>query len=262
MSHYFAHHAGLLASSLAEAGLVPVLVWIWILEHTDREQTVHDARPRRIANELSLVDTNIFTVEAVAEALDFLQQPDPTSKRTDHEGRRLIPHPTEGSAFIAVNFTYYNAEWAKERRRADAAARQRRYEARTKSHSEHEPDAGLTDPDAGLTDPDPLISISKKTNTRASARSSADAERVAWFEEVWSHYPRKKGHDAALRHFLKTVHSDADLGDLRTALANALREFAPRPPDKIPYGGTFFNTWRDYLEPDVKLTGNRGGFVL
>ena len=70
---YFAHHSGMLQSSLAEAGVVPYLVFLWLLERADEDGIVKDVRPRLIARDLSVLDETLFTVEAVDAALRTLQ---------------------------------------------------------------------------------------------------------------------------------------------------------------------------------------------
>lgn len=130
---YFAHHSGMLQSSLAEAGIVPFHTFLWLLERCDEEGVVGDVRPRLIVKDLSVLSASLFTIEAVEAALQTLQQPDPSSKRKNHEGRRIIPNPEMGSSFIVVNYRYYNEEWAQERRRKKAAKRQRMHRGRNNS---------------------------------------------------------------------------------------------------------------------------------
>jgi len=127
---FFAHHSGMLQSSVAELGLVPYLVFQWLLERCDEEGVVCDVRPRVIARDLAVLHESLFTPDAVEQALRVLQQPDDASKRREHDGRRIIPNEALGSSYVVVTYRYYNEEWAEERRRKKAAKRQRRQRAK------------------------------------------------------------------------------------------------------------------------------------
>ncbi len=184
---FFAHHRGLLSSSLAEQGVVPLILFTWLLEHADEDGVVRNARARRIANELSLIDANLFTLEAVTHALESLQQPDPESKRRDFDGQRVVPHPTEGAAFFLPTFSYYNDLWMSERRKSKAAARQRRFAARKQVDAEigamqsgespARTDALLTPPDVSLTPSVLSAQISGLTSHTSSEGTAPVSEK-------------------------------------------------------------------------------------
>lgn len=203
---YFAHHSCLLSSSIAEAGVVPLLTWLWILEHTDLNGTCHDVRPKRIASALAMVDPSLFTVDAVAAALELLQQPDPSSKRRENDGRRIVSHAEEGAAFVVTNFRYYNEEWAEERKRMKAAARQRRYEMRQKEAGnkaksdvdDAESDASLTPPDAHLTQPDGDLTPFNRnlqTQSQTQAESSVSEKEKEIFHNARVREERREEND-------------------------------------------------------------------
>ena len=70
------------------------------------------------------------------------------------------------------------------------------------------------------------------------------------FDRIWYRYPRKLGRKEAFRHFKASVKSESDLAAINTALDRfiAQMEAERRPPDKIPYGSTWFNNWQDWVE--------------
>ena len=70
------------------------------------------------------------------------------------------------------------------------------------------------------------------------------------FDRIWYRYPRKLGRKEAFRHFKASVKSESDLAAINTALDRfvAQMEAERRPPDKIPYGSTWFNNWQDWID--------------
>ncbi len=179
---YFAHHSGMLTSSLAEAGVVPLLVFQWMLEHADEDGVVRDARTRRIAHDLALIDSALFTDDRVTEAIARLQAPDASSKRRDHEGRRIVPHSEIGSAFTIPSFTYYNEEWMAERRRVKAAVRKRRQRQRdqeTEASCHADVTVGHADVTVGHAEsrPKPQPQSQSESQTEPERRGAAASRR-------------------------------------------------------------------------------------
>ena len=181
---FFAHHSGMLQSSVAELGIVPYLVFQWLLERCDEDGIVCDARPRVIARDLTVLHESLFTLEAVEDALSVLQQPDPSSKRTDHQGRRIVPNNAMGSSFVVVTYLYYNEEWALERQRKKAAKRQRRQRAKNKSkgsavtqasRSVTARHAAVTHRNGDVT-PSNAVSIDPERNTEPNAATSSERD--------------------------------------------------------------------------------------
>jgi len=94
--------------------------------------------------------------------------------------------------------------------------------------------------------------------TTSSEESSREVEREReeerdWkkdFNLIWDRYPRKLGKKEASRHFKASVKTEDDLKAIHVALDKfiAQMEKERRAPDKYPYGSTWFNNWRDWLE--------------
>lgn len=194
---FFAHFP-MLNSSLAEAGVVPLLVFQWLCENAEIDGVVHDVRPRRIAAALSLVDRGLFTDEAVAAALEYLQRPDPNSKRRECEGRRIVPVETEGCAFRLVTWDYYQNEWSAERRKLKTAARQRRFKARHKASS----NGGVTHGNAELTLDNAIQSDSSSSKKKERQHQERAPERTSGASRAAR---RTSPREAALRSVVETI---------------------------------------------------------
>ena len=69
------------------------------------------------------------------------------------------------------------------------------------------------------------------------------------FEQLWAHYPRKRGKKAAARHFSASVTTQKDFKNICAALSNLLDEVKTEetPLRFIPHGATWFNNWEDWI---------------
>ncbi|MCM2316952.1 MAG: hypothetical protein NDJ92_17525 [Thermoanaerobaculia bacterium] len=205
MSGFFANF-GMLGSSLAEHGVVPLLTFQWLCEHADPDGKVRDVRPKRIAAELSVIDAGLFTPAAVAEALEALQQPDPQSKRKECEGRRIVPLESEGCAFLLVTWDYYQNLWVSERRAMKNAARQRRFKASHRASGNTE----VTHGNAEVTDDNDSLTLSKSESQSQSKKEEETPrapKRTAHSRANTSEKKSRKDspRDVALRSIVETI---------------------------------------------------------
>lgn len=71
----------------------------------------------------------------------------------------------------------------------------------------------------------------------------------AWFESIWSQYPKKLGKTDALRHFKKTVVNEKDFEDIQSAVKNYQAYIRVEKVEEkfVKHGSTWFNTWRDWI---------------
>jgi hypothetical protein len=95
------------------------------------------------------------------------------------------------------------------------------------------------------------VSVSLVLDSSGTGECEGGFNQTLAFEGVWSDYPRPIGRKAAFRHFCASVTNDADLAEIRTALAN-YRQSGEVRRGFLKHGSTWFNGWRDYLSPDVK----------
>jgi hypothetical protein len=178
---YFAFHSGMLRSSLAEQGVVPLLVFEWLLSNADETGTVRDVRASRIAHDLSIIDKKLFSVKAVTAALEILQAPDSESFRKEFEGRRIVPVPDSGATYIVVNFKFYNGRWQAERRASKNAERQRRHREKQAEIAAAK-QAGADDEDAQSNAPvthrNGVSRPKAESESESETQSEVEAERI------------------------------------------------------------------------------------
>jgi hypothetical protein len=102
---------------------------------------------------------------------------------------------------------------------------------------------------------------SKLSKSLSKGTDSSNSNLLTYteqFNKYWIEYPRKLGKTDAKRYFLKSVKSAKDLEEFDLALDTALRLFRSREQEFVPYGSTFFHTWRDYLPQDDHKTDPKG----
>lgn len=68
----------------------------------------------------------------------------------------------------------------------------------------------------------------------------------AQFGVLWASYPLKDGRKQALRHFIASVRTQADLERCATALRRYLDHLSANPWKRAKNGSTWFNNWRDW----------------
>lgn len=78
-------------------------VWIALLAFAQDEDGIVDMTVRAIANRVEL------PIEQVDDAIRILSSPDPSSRCTDHEGRRIVPIPDRAYGWQIVTFAHYRA---------------------------------------------------------------------------------------------------------------------------------------------------------
>lgn len=100
-----------------------------------------------------------------------------------------------------------------------------------------------------------VSSLSDGGSSSPRAAKASKGEREAEFEAVWNLYPRKRGKEKALTHFLAQVTSRADLAAITSAVKNYRREIDLLGTEEryVMHGQTFFNAhWREYADGSWK----------
>jgi hypothetical protein len=94
-----------------------------------------------------------------------------------------------------------------------------------------------------------------ESKSLGSTGGAGGFDSVLAFESVWSDYPKPIGRAFAYKAFCATVKGDADLADIRTALAN-YRASGEVQRGFVQHGKTWFNHWRDWLKvtPQTRLS--------
>jgi len=217
--------------SLYGAGMHVFAVWGWILAHKDENGLV-EVNPRLAANELG------GTVKQVEEAIGYLCAPDPNSRSTEEEGRRLVKVSQFG--YRVVNDTKYRDRGG-DRTEYWKAYRQRRKQERN--------------------------SCARCAQLRATERTHAKAKEEASnppptppggdarFADFWKVYPKKVAKAQALKAWTKIKPS----AELAAKIIAAVGAYAASPAwmkdggQYIPHGSTFLNQrrWEDELREAV-----------
>lgn len=98
---------------------------------------------------------------------------------------------------------------------------------------------------------------SNKTLTSKEVKELNNTYVQNEFERVWARYPKRRGRKAALRHFIATVKTEADVLSINGALDAYLTDLKRNGTD-IQYtqnGSTWFNDWQSWKDqPSAKLT--------
>ena len=111
------------SGSMFGAGADVFAVWAYIIANTINSKV--EINPRVLAATIGT------TPERIEAAVEFLCQPDPSSRNTEHEGRRLI---REGQfQFFVVSHEHYRAIRNEDDRRAYNATKMREHRERKKA---------------------------------------------------------------------------------------------------------------------------------
>ena len=172
------------------------LVWITMLTLADKDGFVHATAPG-IAH-LARID-----IDATRKALDIFQEPDPDSRTTDNDGRRIERVP---GGFAILNYKAYRDLRNKQDQREKTAARVRKHRADKKLDKRNAPVTPVT-----------------QSNDIAEAEAEADTDLKtildSWNELAAFHgLPKASKLTDKRRRQIKARLKDKDW-DWRTALA-------------------------------------------
>jgi len=85
------------------------------------------------------------------------------------------------------------------------------------------------------------------------------------FDDIWQMYPNKIGESKALLSFKKSVKSEQDVSDIKTALKNYKNHLEKNNWKKPQDGSTWFNNWKDWIdfeEPKKEETEQRRSVTM
>lgn len=91
------------------------------------------------------------------------------------------------------------------------------------------------------------------TNNKGNKEKKIHLEILEFFEDLWKVYPsdgrvKKK---EALRHYLATVKTDADIDRINAALQTYINHLNANEWKKPQNGSTWFNNWQDWEDHDA-----------
>ena len=173
--------------SMYGSGPLMFATWAYVIAHC-RPPGVVELNPRRMADQIGT------TVEAIKAAIESLCEPDPDSRNSDQDGRRLVP--MGGLQYRVVSFKKY-----REMRDADQRREYQRQwdkENRPSGHSRETPDRSPTtvrpESDHGPTGARPQsdhgpTTVRPQSDTVRHSPTKAEAEA----EAITPPTPRKRG---------------------------------------------------------------------
>ena len=204
MAGYTKLFSSIIASTIWRAGDKTRLVWITMLAMADQFGVVEASVP-------GLSDMARVTVDECREALDELQQPDPDSRSSDQEGRRI--EAVDGG-WRVINHGKYRDKMSRDERREYQRLYQRNYRKQNVN----------SDPDK-LTKFDIQKQKQKQNRTdtpvRTEVPSPAATNTPDAFTAFWSVYPKKIGKAAALKVWKRIRPPESLVVDILAAVATA-----------------------------------------
>ena len=205
------------------------IVWITMLAMADRFGRVEAAIP-------GLSHIARVPIDACEKAVKTLESPDPHSRSTEFEGRRI--EKVDGG-WVLLNHEKYRAKLSEDERREYFRVKKR--EQRQK-------------PVQNVKDNDPLV----KNVTQAEADAEADAEAnsksiVAQtatsdrFEEFWNCYPKKVGKKPSRKAWLRIIGVHNHAAEIIAGIEKWKLSRQWQDPQYIPNPETFLNQrrWED-----------------
>ena len=202
MAGYTKLFSSIIASTIWRAGDKTRLVWITMLAMADQFGVVEASVP-------GLSDMARVTVDECREALDELQQPDPDSRSSDQEGRRI--EAVDGG-WRLINHGKYRDKMSRDERREYQRLYQRNYR---KQNANSDSDK--------LTKFDIQKQKQNRTDTpvRTEVPSPAATNTPDAFTAFWSVYPKKIGKAAALKVWKRIRPPESLVVDILAAVATA-----------------------------------------
>jgi|GEM_PF-1894219 len=190
-----------------------------------------DIHPRQIAAMIGIDESQ------VRDAIDQLSQPDPDSRSTDEEGRRLIPI-RETFGWKLVNFEKYR-ELSRESDRREYMKKYMREMRKPVSK--------------GKKDVNSRKQALENVENSAASVSVLDSSLREWqiskFQEEYESYPtqRRRKDNRTEKGFNKSVRSEEDLQRFRVAKQKAIT--GAKSIEFVPLFKTFVSNWTNYADP-------------
>lgn len=193
--------------------------------------------------------TNV-PIDIIKKAIAVLESPDPISRRSEAEGRRLIrldDHRDWG--WLIVNYKYYRELASEEQRRAKTRERVNKYRDKIRCN------AGVT---LGNDSPSSSSSTSSFVSSEGGSGGKDEPQEDKDFAFFWEVYPRKIGKGAARKAWLKNK-----CGARFDKIMETLQKFTACDQWKkdggqfIPHPATWLNQERWDDEPTTDTAGTK-----
>lgn len=218
------------------------ILWITMLAMVDKNGYVGASIP-------GLADRAKITIEQCTEALDRLQQPDEFSRSTNNDGRRI--EAADGGWYL-INYCKYRDLITLQEKRAQAAARARKYRERQKERDERDASRYERDGRDASRDITPVsVSVSSEKEKNIKKKPAYPSE----FLSFWEIYPRKENKRGALRAWQAAKKRDLPaIEELEQIIKKQLKSEQWRN-GYIPHAATWLNgnRWEDEQRSEQKM---------
>ena len=214
------------------------LVWITMLALADRYGFVPASVP-------GLASLARISKEKCEEALVTLSSPDPDSRSTAFDGRRI--EKVEGG-WNLLNYETYRRKLSVEERREYNAMKQREHRERLKQSA------------MSLTSEQSVHIAEAEADTEAKESKPSPTKPVGSmgspeFRQFWDAYPKRVDGLEALKAWVKGL-CDGSIGEILAGLEKWKQCEQWTDPDRIPYPSTWLNKRRWKEVPEKGLSKN------
>ena len=159
----------------ADGGWMPTYIFMSMIVLADQDGIV-DVAPKALYRRLGFGDCDSkILYNDFAAAIEYLQQPDSSSRSAESAGRRIIPmsevdYPEGNRGFLIVNYEYYRNKGSREDRARQSTERTRRWREKHKKNNDG-------------TQGDAKKRLGRHTDTDTShfpSESAQEADHVIW----------------------------------------------------------------------------------
>jgi hypothetical protein len=250
------------ASTIVSEPVATRWFWVTLLSQSDKNGCVWGSVPglARIAN---------LTIPEVETALECFMAPDPYSRTTEHDGRRieaidggwrLLNHAKYDAMRSAAERSEYKRKWDRENRPSGHARAAQSDRSPTKTPESPTAVRQQSDSKQGESDTSPTQSEKTRQSDPTShfslltsqeeAKAKTLERQAARFPEFWAAYPLKKGRAAALAKW-KSCRLDGIADKIIADVQARLSADAQWLDGYIPHGSTYVSqrVWEDEIVP-------------
>jgi hypothetical protein len=229
------------ASTIVSEPLATRWLWVTMISQANKHGHVYASIPglARIAN---------ITVQEVEAALTCFMSPDPYSRSSENEGRRI--EEIDGGWLLLTH-----AKYAAVRSTEERAEYKRHWDRENRSGSRRKSDKSDTNPTGS--DKSDKSDASDPTSTNTSSINKSTGQHAARFADFWSLYPNRKGKADALKAWqrkkLDTI-ADTIIADVQARIEGD----GDWKRGYVPHGSTYVisERWQDDVRGDAPHVSN------
>lgn len=208
-----------------------------------------------MANQRGIVEASIpglavlarVTLEECEEAIKILEAPDPYSRSTEHEGRRI--QKVDGG-WLILNHAKYRAKLNADERREYNRVKQK--ESRVKKLSANVSNVNDASALSAHTDTDTDTEAKEVSQNLSAAKPAAVELGSPNFHEFWKIYPKKLDKQEALHAWVKGL-CDGHIREILTGVEAWKKCAQWQDSEGIPYPSTWLSKrrWKETPQPTI-----------